>query len=165
MTYNVIYDGDCNLCSNLVQVLEKLDRGHLFQYVPMQDRQTLERFEITPQDCEMGMILIDADRPTHRWQGSDAAEEIGRLLPLGNPFIAAYRALPGMKWLGDRVYAQVRDRRYHLFGRRSHTYYSAYPIGCHAVRNSDRCAEAISEKVSKKISEEILNPHNHTVVS
>ena len=30
------------------------------------------------------MILIDTNTPTRRWQGSDAAEEIGRLLPLVN---------------------------------------------------------------------------------
>jgi predicted DCC family thiol-disulfide oxidoreductase YuxK len=27
MRYTVIYDGDCNLCSNLVQLLERIDRG------------------------------------------------------------------------------------------------------------------------------------------
>jgi predicted DCC family thiol-disulfide oxidoreductase YuxK len=153
MTYNVIYDGDCNLCTNLVKLLEKLDKGHLFQYVPMQDRETLELFDVTPTDCEMGMILIEADRPTNRWQGSAAAEEIGRLLPLSRPLIAAYRALPGMKWIGDRTYEQVRDYRYELFGRRSQTYYSPYPVGCKAV-------EPVAE-----IKAEILNPHDNTVVS
>jgi predicted DCC family thiol-disulfide oxidoreductase YuxK len=124
--YTVIYDGQCNLCSNLVQVLEKLDRGQQFRYVSMQDSAGLAQFNITPEDCELGMILIEngSDR---RWQGSDAAEEIGRLLPLGQVFIAAYRALPGAKWVGDRVYEQVRDNRYTLFGRRDRTYESAYP--------------------------------------
>jgi predicted DCC family thiol-disulfide oxidoreductase YuxK len=71
--------------------------------------------------------LIDTDQPERRWQGSAAAEEIGRLMPLGKIFVAAYRKLPGMKWAGDRVYEQVRDNRYTLFGRRSKTYQSAYP--------------------------------------
>jgi predicted DCC family thiol-disulfide oxidoreductase YuxK len=127
MKYTVIYDGQCNLCSNLVQVLEKLDRGTRFQYVSMQDEVGLARFGVTAEDCEFGMILIDNADLKRRWQGSDAAEEIGRLLPLGNVFVAAYRSLPGMKWAGDRVYAQVRDNRYALFGRRSSTYQSAYP--------------------------------------
>jgi predicted DCC family thiol-disulfide oxidoreductase YuxK len=127
MKYTVIYDGQCNLCSNLVQVLEKLDRGTRFQYVSMQDEVGLARFGVTSEDCEFGMILIDNADLKRRWQGSDAAEEIGRLLPLGNVFVAAYRSLPGMKWAGDRVYAQVRDNRYALFGRRSSTYQSAYP--------------------------------------
>jgi len=126
--YCVIYDGNCNLCVSLVRLLESLDRGEQFQYVPMQDDQTLARYGITPTDCEAGMILIDRQTPDRRWQGSDAAEEIGRLLPLGNPFVQAYRALPGVKQVGDQVYAFVRDRRYELFGHRPVRYDSTYPL-------------------------------------
>ena len=133
MTYRVIYDGNCNLCVTLVQFLESLDRGQQFEYTPMQNESALTHWGITPQDCEMGMILLNADRPDQRWQGSDAAEEIGRLLPLGHLFVAMYRSLPGMKWTGDRVYEQVRDHRYALFGKRDRTYqsrYSACTDGC-----------------------------------
>ncbi|MEZ2303583.1 MAG: thiol-disulfide oxidoreductase DCC family protein [Microcoleus sp.] len=138
MKYHVIYDGNCNLCVTLVQLLENLDRGQRFEYIPMQDLQELEHFGITSGDCEMGMILIDSDTPQRRWQGSDAAEEIGRILPGGEVFVAAYRAMPGMKWMGDRVYEQVRDNRYTLFGKRSTTYKSVYAIGCRAIDNCDR---------------------------
>jgi predicted DCC family thiol-disulfide oxidoreductase YuxK len=126
MTYIVIYDGNCNLCATLVQLLERLDRGDRFQYLPMQDP-AIAQFAVTAADCEKGMILIDADRPEQRWQGSDAAEEIGRLLPMGAVFVDAYRSLPGMKWAGDRLYEQVRDNRYTLFGQRDSLYKTAYP--------------------------------------
>jgi predicted DCC family thiol-disulfide oxidoreductase YuxK len=126
--YHVIYDGSCNLCVNLVKFLQQLDRGQQFQYAPMQDSQILDRYGITPQDCEMGMLLINGEYPAQRWQGSDAAEEIGRLLPAGQPFIEAYRALPGMKWMGDRFYEQIRDNRYTLFGKRETLYQPEYPI-------------------------------------
>ncbi|MDJ0733618.1 MAG: DCC1-like thiol-disulfide oxidoreductase family protein [Nostocaceae cyanobacterium] len=126
MNYNVIYDGNCNLCVTLVKLLEKLDQGKLFSYTPMQDQQTLQGWGITPQDCEQGMILIDSQTPEKRWQGSDAAEEIGRLLPLGSVFVDAYRALPGMKKVGDKLYEQIRDNRYSLFGKRDRTYESVY---------------------------------------
>lgn len=135
MNYNVIYDGTCNLCVTLVQLLENLDQGQRFEYIPMQDLAQLSRFGITSQDCEMGMILIDGNTPERRWQGSDAAEEIGRILPGGEVFVAAYRAMPGMKWMGDRVYEQVRDNRYTLFGKRPTTYKSAYPVGCRSIDN------------------------------
>ena len=128
MTYYVIYDGNCNLCTTLVQLLEKLDQGRQFQYAPMQDQETLRQFGIASQDCEKGIILIDANASRRRWQGSDAAEEIGRLLPLGEVFVNAYRAMPGVKWGGDRLYSQVRDNRYAWFGKRSDLYESAYPI-------------------------------------
>ena len=129
MNYHVIYDGNCNLCVSLVQVLENLDKGQLFDYASMQEEDTLSQFGVTPEDCQMGMILIDAQSPHRRWPGSEAAAEIGRLLPVSNVFVTAYRALPGLKWMGDRVYEQVRDNRYTLFGKRS-TYKSAYPVGC-----------------------------------
>jgi predicted DCC family thiol-disulfide oxidoreductase YuxK len=137
MTYYVIYDGHCNLCSNLVQFLARLDRGQRFQYAPMQDQDLLNQFDITPQDCELGMILIDADHPERRWQGSDAAEEIGRILPMGGLFVNAYRSLPGLKSMGDRAYEQVRDNRYAWFGKRDELYESSFPV-C----ESDRCSKA-----------------------
>jgi predicted DCC family thiol-disulfide oxidoreductase YuxK len=128
MNYYVIYDGNCNLCVTLVQLLETLDQGKLFRYAPMQDEQTLSQWGITAQDCEQGMILIDSNQPQRRWQGSNAAEEIGRLLPLGSIFVDAYRALPGIKWAGDRFYEQIRDNRYTIFGKRSSTYQSSYCV-------------------------------------
>ncbi|MGK7875978.1 MAG: thiol-disulfide oxidoreductase DCC family protein [Xenococcaceae cyanobacterium] len=135
MSYHVIYDGNCNLCVTFTQLLEKFDKGQLFDYIPMQEEATLKQFGITSQDCQMGMILIDAKKPERRWQGSDAAEEIARLLPMGNVFIATYRSLPGVKWMGDRAYEQIRDNRYNWFGRRDSTYHSAYPIGCSIANN------------------------------
>ncbi len=132
-SYVVIYDGCCNLCTTLVQALEQLDRGSLFRYVPMQEPDTLAQWHITAQDCEMGMILLNLDNPQQRWQGSDAAEEIARLLPAGAAVIQAYRAIPGLKGLGDRTYTQVRDNRYAWFGRRSQVYQSQYPyLACSA---------------------------------
>jgi predicted DCC family thiol-disulfide oxidoreductase YuxK len=132
MRYTVIYDGDCNLCSNLVQLLERIDRGNKFRYISMQD-ETLATYGITAADCEAGMILLDNENVNLRWQGADAAEEIGRSLPLGHLFVSAYRSLPGVKTLGDGVYAQVRDNRYDWFGRRVENYRSGYPAcakGC-----------------------------------
>lgn len=130
MNYHVIYDGNCNLCITFTKLLSQYDRGQIFDYVPMQNEAVLQQFDITAQDCEMGMILIDASQPEKRWQGSKAAEEIARLLPLGDVFIKAYRSIPGMNWLGDRTYEQIRDNRYSWFGKTDDTYHADYPFGC-----------------------------------
>jgi predicted DCC family thiol-disulfide oxidoreductase YuxK len=135
-SYYVIYDGDCNLCTTLVQLLERLDGGEQFAYIPMQAKETLQQFGITPQDCELGMILLDANHPQNRWQGSDAALKIGSLLPAGDLFVNTYYALPGMKWVGERVYEQIRDRRYELFGKRQETYCSTYNACGNPKRNA-----------------------------
>lgn len=129
--YAVIYDGNCNLCVTLVRLLEQLDKGKKFRYVPMQDEATLAGFDVTAADCELGMLLIaldgDGNATDRRWQGSDAAEEIGHLLPMGAVFVQAYRALPGLKPTGDRTYEFVRDNRYKLFGQRGSVYQPMYP--------------------------------------
>ncbi|MBD1849634.1 DCC1-like thiol-disulfide oxidoreductase family protein [Leptolyngbya sp. FACHB-711] len=125
--YHVIYDGNCNLCVNLVRLLETLDQGNQFLYVPMQNEESLKAVGISAKDCEQGIILLNANDVKQRWQGSDAAEEIGKRLPFGEIFVEAYRALPGAKWLGDRAYEQIRDNRYTLFGARENTYRSPYP--------------------------------------
>ena len=130
MRYHVIYDGNCNLCVTFTKLLAQFDRGQLFDYIPMQDETTLKEFGITEEDCNLGMILIDRAQPEIRWQGSNAAEEIARLLPLGDAFVSAYRAIPGMKWIGDRSYEQIRNNRYSWFGKTDKTYYSDYPFGC-----------------------------------
>jgi len=130
MKYYLIYDGNCNLCVNFTRALEQLDQGKIFSYIPMQAEDILKTLGIQQQDCEKGMILIDMDNLDRRWQGSDAAEEITRLLPMGEPLIAIYRNIPSLKWLGDRLYDQVRDNRYQWFGKRDKTYVSEYGSDC-----------------------------------
>ena len=71
--YYAIYDGNCNLCVTFVQQLEQIDRGKLFQYIPMQDQLTLAEFGVTEADCEQGMMLINADNLQQRWQGMHKA--------------------------------------------------------------------------------------------
>ncbi|MEB3293923.1 MAG: DCC1-like thiol-disulfide oxidoreductase family protein [Synechococcales bacterium] len=142
--YIVIYDGQCNLCSNLVQRLEARDQGQTFQYLPMQDHVGLQFYGIEPQDCEGGMILIDEQDRAHHWQGSAAAEEIARLEEEVRPWVAIYRRMPGFKWLGDRLYEQIRDHRYTLFGRRSQLYQSSYPAKLDGIvepvsKDADTC--------------------------
>jgi predicted DCC family thiol-disulfide oxidoreductase YuxK len=128
MGYLVIYDGNCNLCVNGVKLLEGLDQGQQFRYCPMQDKRQLAAYGIPPQDCEAGMILLDLEQPQQRWQGSAAAEAIAELLPAGAGLMQAYRAVPGLQWMGDRLYTQVRDRRYQLFGQYPSLYESQYPL-------------------------------------
>lgn len=127
MKYHVIYDGNCNLCVNLVQLLESFDQGQYFAYTPMQDEDIINSLSVTSCDCEKGMILIDTET-NQRWQGSDAAEEIARILPSGSWFVNIYQGLPFAKDTGDRLYAMIRDNRYKLFGQRLHTYRSKYGV-------------------------------------
>ena len=130
MKYFVVYDGNCNLCVSFTKLLEKFDQGKLFNYIPMQEKNNLQELNITPEDCELGMIVINQENITERWQGHNAVEKIIELLPNSKLFMKAYNAIPGLKRLGEKTYLQVRDNRYKWFGNRQQTYYSSYPFGC-----------------------------------
>lgn len=121
-------------------MLEGMDQGRLFHYVPMQDQLRLQDWSITAADCEAGMILLEDQTPEHRWQGSAAAEKIATLLPGGAALIAAYRAIPGLKELGDRTYSQVRDHRYQWFGQSPSLYCSVYPAAPAGAEISNSCS-------------------------
>jgi predicted DCC family thiol-disulfide oxidoreductase YuxK len=88
----------------------------------------LQELGVTAADCKQGMWLIALDAAgtatDQRWHGSDAVEEIGRLLPMGAALVNAYRAMPGAKTAGDKTYAFIRDHRYQLLGKRNETYYA-----------------------------------------
>ena len=135
--YYVIYDGNCNLCVSLVKLLEKLDQGKTFNYAAMQEMGVLSALDINEDDCQKGMILISTTTPQQKWQGSDAAEEIARILPTGDIFIKFYRLLPGFKNMGDGLYSYIRDNRYDLFGKTGETYFSDFPISC----DSEKCEQ------------------------
>jgi len=141
MRYQIIYDGNCNLCSSWVQVLAQFDQGQRFTYRPMQDEAALAQWGISSQDCELGMILIDTEHPQQRWQGSEAAEEISRLLPGGEALIGVYRGIPGIKALGDRLYEQIRDHRYQWFGQRETLYLCSLDAECSTVDSQSRQAK------------------------
>ena len=138
--YNVIYDGNCNLCVSLVKLLEKLDEGQTFHYAAMQEAEVLASLGITEEDCQKGMILLSPETPREKWQGSDAAEEIAKILPTGEIFINFYRLLPGFKNMGDGLYRYIRDNRYSLFGKTGATYFSDFPISC----DDDKCEQIYS---------------------
>ena len=103
----------------------------------MQEIETLSKLNITSEDCELGMIVVNPQNLTERWQGSEAAEKIIELLPNGEVFIKAYRSIPYLKSLGDKTYLKIRDNRYQWFGSRGKTYYSSYNFNC----NNNSCAK------------------------
>ncbi|WP_239651665.1 hypothetical protein [Neosynechococcus sphagnicola] len=67
---------------------------------------------------------------------------------MGSTFVAAYRGLPSLKFLGDRLYTQIRDHRYSLFGQRVSTYQPNYPV-C----TSNGCGGLIPETMAPATAE------------
>jgi predicted DCC family thiol-disulfide oxidoreductase YuxK len=145
----IIYDGDCNLCTGWVQFLERSDRGRRFAFAPMQDEATLSPYGIAIADCALGVLALDLTTG-QRWQGTAAIAEIGRQLPPLARLVWLYQQGPGLRELGDRLYAFVRDRRYQLFGRRATTYVSPYSVGCAAEGSCRKTTTAKGGTVTSK---------------
>ena len=110
MSYYLIHDPNCPTCGPFIQLLQSLDRGRLFICISLEDSERLRDFQLTAEDAKQkGLILIDADETFRRWYGSEAIEEIITVFPMGYLLISTYRAMPGAKPIGDRVYVTLKD--------------------------------------------------------
>lgn len=110
MSYYLIHDPNCPTCGPFIQLLQSLDGGKLFTCISLENSERLRDFELTVEECKQkGLILISADEPFKRWYGSEAIEEIINVLPMGYLLIATYRAMPGAKPIGDRVYVTLKN--------------------------------------------------------
>ncbi|MCS6959344.1 MAG: DUF393 domain-containing protein [Pseudanabaenaceae cyanobacterium SKYGB_i_bin29] len=125
----VIYDGNCNLCTTFVKLMETIDRGRLFRYVPMQKEELLQELGVNPEEMAQGVILLEGwqEKTGRKYQGMAAIERIGELLPGFPLLVQLYNQIPGVKPLVTSGYAWVRDHRYQLFGQ-CPIYESQYPF-------------------------------------
>jgi len=104
----VIYDGECGLCRDAVELLRRWDREQVLRFVPFQDEAAVARFGIALPALAAAMHLV---LPGGRvLAGADAAPELLRLLP-GKGWLAWAFKLPGAMPLARRVYARVAARR------------------------------------------------------
>jgi predicted DCC family thiol-disulfide oxidoreductase YuxK len=107
----VIYDGECGICRQSVDLLKRWDREHVLRYVPFQDEATVARFRIALPALAAAMHLV---LPNGRvFAGADAAPELLRLLA-GKRWLAVWFRIPGVLPLARRLYAWIAARRHCL---------------------------------------------------
>lgn len=107
----VIYDGECGICRDSVELLRRWDREHVLRFVPFQDEAAVARFGIALPALAAAMHLV---LPNGRvYPGADAAPELLRLLP-GKRWLALPFRIPGVMPLARRVYARIAARRHCL---------------------------------------------------
>jgi predicted DCC family thiol-disulfide oxidoreductase YuxK len=107
----VIYDGECGICQQSVDLLKRWDREQVLRYVPFQDEAAVARFRIALPALAAAMHLIFPDGRV--FAGADAAPELLRLLP-GKRWLAVWFRIPGVMPLARRVYARIAARRHCL---------------------------------------------------
>jgi predicted DCC family thiol-disulfide oxidoreductase YuxK len=109
----LLYDGRCGFCLESVKRLRVLD---LFGWAQLRDFHTesdlsARHLALTIERCRSEMVLIERDGRLSG--GFDAFRRLCLKLPLLMA-LAPLVYLPGMRWLGTRVYRWIALRRYLL---------------------------------------------------
>lgn len=104
----VVYDGECGICQQSVDLLKRWDREQVLRYVPFQDEAAVARFRIALPALAAAMHLVLPDGRV--FAGADAAPELLRLLP-GKRWLGVWFRIPGVMPLARRVYAWIAARR------------------------------------------------------
>jgi predicted DCC family thiol-disulfide oxidoreductase YuxK len=104
----LVYDGQCGLCRQCVDLLSRWDREHRLAAVPFQDQARVAAFGVPLPALAAAMHLVLPDGTL--FVGADAAPEILRLLP-GKRWLASVFAIPGARPAARRLYAWIAARR------------------------------------------------------
>jgi predicted DCC family thiol-disulfide oxidoreductase YuxK len=111
----VVFDGVCNLCNWVVQLIIRHDPDGHFQFASLQSeagRALLESHGLNAIEPET-IVLVRDERVSTM---SDAALEIAR--DMGSPFSLLYPLIVLPKGFRDWAYRIVARNRYRWFGRR-----------------------------------------------
>jgi predicted DCC family thiol-disulfide oxidoreductase YuxK len=104
---HVIYDGDCQFCTNSMQWLQKKDRKGILEFTPLQDPEVLIRFDIPYQEAMSEMqAIIDGTR----YRGAEAVIRVIGHLP-GYQWLRAGLRFRWFMLLASIVYKQFAKRR------------------------------------------------------
>lgn len=104
----LIYDGECGMCRQAVERLQRWDREHRLRYLPFQDESAVARFGIALPALAAAMHLVFPDGRV--FAGADAVPELGKLLP-GKRWWSWGFAVPGVRPVARRVYRRIAERR------------------------------------------------------
>jgi predicted DCC family thiol-disulfide oxidoreductase YuxK len=111
----LLFDGVCNLCNGLVQWVIERDPEGRFRFAALQSdagQRLLETHDLPTEDFDT-FVLVDGEE---YYTKSTAALRV--LRGLGVPYSLLYPAVAVPRFVRDRVYDFVADRRYGWFGKR-----------------------------------------------
>jgi predicted DCC family thiol-disulfide oxidoreductase YuxK len=113
-----VFDGRCVICQGTRSFVRALDWRGRVGFLDLHDRETVaQRYPSLDHDVAMGEIHV-FDRAGRVYVGFAGTRRMLRELPLMFP-VWLLLHLPGMMWLGARLYRWVARRRYavnRLFG-------------------------------------------------
>jgi predicted DCC family thiol-disulfide oxidoreductase YuxK len=108
-----IYDSRCVLCQQTRRTVKALDWLKRVEFLDIHEWETVvARVPDLEYEAAMGQIHVLADNGD-LLGGFPAMRRLLRDLPLGVPFWLMFH-LPGMNWLGPKVYAFIARHRYRI---------------------------------------------------
>jgi predicted DCC family thiol-disulfide oxidoreductase YuxK len=109
---NVIYDGDCGICTHTIRLLRHLDWAHRLTFFSNSDPNTFDKFpEVT---LERSREEILAQDPRTGWYGGfQACEWIACRVPL-LWILVPLTLIPGIDSLGNKIYKKVARNRHKI---------------------------------------------------
>ena len=110
----LMFDGACGLCQRTVAVLRRLDVGERIAFLDALNDWTRVHHEfptLTQEQCLETMHVVTPRGRVHT--GFDAYRALAWSVPVVWP-AAPFLYLPGVPWVGRRVYARVAARRHRL---------------------------------------------------
>jgi predicted DCC family thiol-disulfide oxidoreductase YuxK len=112
----ILFDGVCNLCSALVQLVIRHDRAARFRFAAMQSdagSRLMRSHGIDPSELETFVFLADGKTFTR----SDAALEVASRMGGAWTVVKPLRFIP--RALRDWMYRVIARNRYRWFGRKA----------------------------------------------
>ena len=105
-----LFDGRCVICQTTRRFINALDWFERVEFLDLHHTAEVEaRYPQFDHDAMMGEIYVVGDDELYR--GFAGVRRMLRETPLGFPLWLIF-SLPGMGWLGPRVYAWIAEHRY-----------------------------------------------------
>lgn len=111
----ILFDGVCNLCSNVVQFVIKKDTKDLFRFASLQSsfgEEVLQKFHLPPNALNSFILLQHGKVYTKSTGALMVAKQMHGLWPLLYCFIIV------PKFIRNAVYNYIANHRYKWFGKK-----------------------------------------------
>lgn len=108
-----IYDGYCVLCNQTKRIVTALDWRNQVEFLDIHNWNAVNaRYPTLDYEVAMGQIhVVTPDGILHG--GFEGVRRMMRVLPLAYPVWLVLH-LPGLAWLGDKVYRFIARHRYRI---------------------------------------------------